>query len=88
MSIPLQSDLGTAKEHSGSLSTGADNLADIPQVSAGSTNDVTNQECTSSYEAIRSSLNAYLIVADRDAKRIQEIGLHFADVDAELSSGL
>lgn len=84
----MQSDLCTAESHSENIGNNTCNLGNIQQVNAGDTNDRTNQDCMDAYEAIRSILGTYLTAAKRDAGHIQKIGLHFAEVDADMASGM
>lgn len=82
----LKSDLGTAEDQSSNLKDGFRNLGELDNVAEGSTNDDVNQRCISLYESMQDILASYLAVAGRDAQRIQEIGLHFADVDSGMSN--
>ena len=82
----LKSDLGTAENQSSNLKDGFRNLGELDSVAVGSTNDDVIQRCISLYESMQEILTAYLTAAGRDAQRIREIGLHFADVDNGMSS--
>lgn len=86
MELVLKSDLGTAEDQSSDLKDGFRNLGELDNVAEGSTNDDVNQRCISLYESMQDILASYLAVAGRDAQRIQEIGLHFADVDSGMSN--
>lgn len=84
----LLSDLRESENQSSIIKEGFHNLRVLKSVVQGETNDEVNHTCMELYASMQECLSSYLVVADRDAGRIREIGLHFADVDCELSNGM
>lgn len=88
MSNKLKSDLGLTKEYSSNLLSASLNLAELPLVEAGETNHGENVSCLEAYTGLASCLDSYLEAAERDAERIQAVGLHFLNVDIGLAHGM
>ncbi len=86
MSNELKSDLSLTQEQSSNLFSASADLAELPSVNEGKTNHEINKEGMSAYESIKGCLERYLEGASRDAERIQQLGLHFADVDYQQAS--
>lgn len=84
----LLSDLREAENHSSIIKDGFHSLSILKDAAQGETNDGANHTCMEIYASMQECLSSYLAAADRDAGRIREIGLHFADVDSGLSDGM
>lgn len=88
MAEQLKSDLGLTQEHSEKLLTVSMELAELPSVEPGETNHEENVNCQEAYIGLASCLDSYLEAAERDAERIQAVGLHFLNVDIGLAHGM